>query len=70
MTPTLFIYHNKETKKTKVLCESDAKKDHDYLKLVGWEHTSTIDPCMFLEKLLNESDNIAKEVVSLKYKIK
>ena len=70
MTPPLFIYHNKETKKSKVLCESEAKKDPEYLKLAGWEHTSTIDPCIFLEKLLSKTNNIAKEVVSLNCEIK
>lgn len=50
MTPTLFIYHNKETKKTKVLCESEAKKDPEYLKLAGWEHIITIHQAIEITK--------------------
>ena len=61
---TIFIYSKDGV--IKVLDFETAKKGEEH-KLIseGWKHTSTLDPCRFLEYLCNESQSIEVDVKAL-----
>lgn len=52
MTTIVFIYQKGSD--FKVLDVDTAKKAHGDLLLDKWKHTSTVDICMWMEKLLNQ----------------
>lgn len=42
-----------------------SEKAHKKLLKDGWVHTCTINACVFLERLYNESQDVAKEIMDL-----
>ena len=48
---TVFVYA--KDNKINVLPMEQALTDHNALIYVGWVHTATLDPCMFIEHLHN-----------------
>lgn len=56
----VFIY--KKEDRIKVLTTTESSERHQQLLEVGWEHTSTLDPCRFLEYLHNAKK---KEIIKL-----
>lgn len=61
--PIIFIYA--KDGKIKVLSHGDALYGHSRLIGEGWTHTATVNPCLFLENLHNESQDIVGEVKEL-----
>jgi uncharacterized protein Smg (DUF494 family) len=45
---------------------SDSRVNHDDLITAGWKHTATLNPCAWIEHLLNHSKNIKKSVEQLR----
>ena len=39
--------------KAKVLAHDSAERNHSELIISGWMHTATIDPCGYIEDLIN-----------------
>lgn len=64
----VFIYSKDE--KIKALNLEDAKNLGDNLVKDGWVHTQTLDPCVFIEYLHNECENVdlISEIISLRKK--
>jgi len=67
---TVFIYA--KDGKIKVIGLQNARKASDELKKEGWTHTATLDPCMFLEYLVNKANDadILKEIKEFPYCVK
>lgn len=62
---TLFIYAKEGKIKVFDLENAPTKStERDFLK-EGWRHTATIDPCAYLEYLVNDVKDIVAEVKSL-----
>ena len=59
----IFIY--KKENKIKALSVNEALELNNKIKEAGWKHTSTLDPCRFLEYLHN-NDNLYKAIKSIK----
>lgn len=53
---TVFVF-SKEGK-IKVLGLEKAKEQKVELLKNGWEHTATIDPCVWIEYLFNQSEDV------------
>lgn len=49
----------------KVIDDEATQNTHDELLLNGWIHTATIDPCVYLQYLCNESKTIETDIKSL-----
>ena len=58
----IFVYHNDEKNKIKVLSLTQAKERNDDLLANGWKHTATIDPRLWIEYLFNETE--AEDIVA------
>jgi hypothetical protein len=60
----IFIYA--KDKKIKALTTDLAEKSHHYLIKDGWEHTKTINACIYIQYLYSISrEEIANEIASL-----
>lgn len=61
---TIFVYA--KDGKIKVLdLETALNGEEDKLKSEGYIHTSTLDPCRFIEYLCNESKSVVADVKGL-----
>lgn len=54
METIIFIYH--KDGKLKGLDLVQAKTENDQLIADGWEHTRSLNPCVFIEYLFNQCD--------------
>ena len=63
----VFVYA--KDKKIKVLGIEEAKISQHDLILDGWEHTATMDACMWIEYIHNTSRNWNEDIRSLSKKI-
>ena len=61
--PIIFIYA--KDGKIRVLSHGDALYGHSQLISDGWKHTETINPCVYLEHLHNQCEDIIKQVKQL-----
>lgn len=52
----MFVFVYSKYSRIKVLNLEDSQKQHDSLIENGWVHTSTLDPCIYLEFLCNNCD--------------
>ena len=55
-----FVYYNAEQNKIKVLNldnDNDKIQKNELLKS-GWKHTATIDPCIWIEYLFNNAEDV------------
>ena len=52
----MFVFVYSKDLKIKVLNLENSQKEHDLLIEQGWVHTSTLDPCVFLEFICNNCD--------------
>lgn len=70
MNSIIFIYHKAGV--LKVLDTEQAKTMNDQLIYDGWEHTQTLNPCVFIEFLFNQCDeiDILAEVKELSMRVK
>lgn len=59
----LFVYA--KNGKIKVLSIGEAKRLQDDLLKDGWVHTQTLDPCVYIQHLHNDCDNLIDEMKSL-----
>ena len=59
----LYVYAKKG--KIKVLELKMAIDKHDYFIAHGWKHTATIDPCLWIENLYNNTDDVYEAVKKL-----
>lgn len=62
----VFVYF--KNGKIKVLDLANATSQDADLKMDGWKHTATIDPCVWMEYLFNKTaddEDIANEVKAL-----
>ena len=53
---TVFIYYKQN--KIKALGIADAQNNNALLIHDGWKHTATLDACIFIEKLFNDSEDV------------
>jgi hypothetical protein len=68
MNVLIFVYHNKERNKTKVLNHQKAEEKNKQLIANGWKHTATLDACVWIEHLCNncEEVDLVSEIKDLK----
>lgn len=52
----IFVYHNEEKKKIKVLNLNEAKSKSENLLAKGWKLTATLDSRRWIEYLFNECE--------------
>lgn len=63
----VFVYA--KDKKIKALGLDESKIQHNALILDNWVHTATMNACMWIEHLHNESKNWNDEIKSLSKKV-
>lgn len=63
----MFVFVYSKDCKIKVLNLENSQKEHDSLIEQGWVHTSTLNPCVYLEFLCNncDGDDFLYEMYSL-----
>ena len=59
------VYVYSKNKKIKVLPHDTALKNHNKILSDGWKHTATIDPCLWIENLYNNTDDVYEAVKKL-----
>ena len=60
---TLYVYV--KGNKIKVLDHDTALKTHRDILVDGWKHTNTINPCLWIENLYNDTDDLSEAVKKL-----
>jgi hypothetical protein len=64
MEKIVFVYSKND--KIRALSLSEAQEQRDFLLKDGYKHTATIDPCLWIENLVNgDGDDAKKELNEL-----
>lgn len=62
----IFVYF--KNNKIKILDMDCSKDEHIQMIEEGWKHTASLNPCIFIENLFNNSKNIESDIKELSKK--
>jgi hypothetical protein len=63
---TVFVYVNRNTSKVKILSFDDAKEFQETTGFLNgtWSHTATINPARWIECLLNNPEDMTRQIIA------